>query len=154
MRSIVAALIVAVALSSVSPVPTSAKGMPLKGQLIGSHWTAGTTGNCVCDLKWYTFAANRGRAEVDAKLLGAGLPFSPTYGLRVYIYRGNAFVTWGQTACYKQQKICNQMARIRFTAAPGALYYIKVDGPGAEDVRYQLAVHARLRTLHCGKVCS
>lgn len=154
MRSIIVSLILALTVSIVSSGRTSAKGMPLKGQLIGPGVTSGTTGNCVCDLKWYTFAASRGPAQVTAKLLSAGLPFSPTYGLRVYVYRGSTFVNWSQTACYRKQRACNQIARVRFTATPGALYYIKVEGPGAEDVHYTLSVHARFRTVHCGRVCS
>jgi len=132
-----------------------ARSVPFKGRLIStSAPLSQTTGNCMCNANWYTFAVNPGNLTVSAALHGYTLSYGTSYGLRMFLYAGKQPVGGGQAGCVTTQKSCRQQAVIHLQVHKTAVYYLQVYGPGASVVYYSLRVTARIRQLHCFRTCT
>ncbi len=155
MRRYALPVLLTLALLPLASGVASAKGIPLKGQILDSNkGMTLTTGNCSCDTNWFTLGVRPGPVQISAALKTYDMGFGFSYAVRVTVLQGGQSVAYGQAACSVKQKHCNQVARIRFQAKSRAIYYLRVEGPGAEGVRYILDVLARFQPLHCSKGCS
>jgi len=130
-----------------------AHGLPVRGQVIGVAPVSGTTGNCSCVYQWYTIGLRAGPVSVTTELRGFTTGFSPTYGMRVFLYHGQTLLSSGQVGCFTKQRHCNQMLRLHATIKSAGPYYLRVEGPGADGVRYTLRVAGRVYGLRCGRYC-
>jgi hypothetical protein len=132
-----------------------AKGVPLKGEVIGiTSPIHNSTGNCACNANWYTFAVSPGSLSITAGVQGYSLPFTTSYGLRMFLFAGAHPAGAGQAACLTRQKHCGAQAVIRARVHTLTVFYLEVYGPGAETVNYSLRVTAKLRALRCSSTCS
>lgn len=136
-------------------VGAQAKTVPFKGRLISTTTAVSqTTGNCMCNANWYTFAVDPGAVTITGTLQGYSLAYGPSYGLRMFLYAGTRPDGGGQAGCMTSQKHCRQQAVIRSTVRKSTVFYLEVYGPGASLVYYSLRVNAKIRRLHCYRVCT
>ncbi len=155
MRLLLSSMLVVACLIPMLLSPADARGLPLKGQLLTSNEALNlTTGNCTCDTNWLTFGVGPGSVRIDAALKSFDMGFGFSYAVRVAVLQGNNAVTFGQAACAVKQKHCTQVLHLRFVAHSRTIYYIRVEGPGAEGIHYRLTVRGNLKPLHCAKGCS
>lgn len=141
---------------SMSSPALASNGAPFKGELIDSSKTiSNVTGGCTCLANWYTFAMNPGSFSVTAVLKGYGMKLTSIYGLRVSLYSGSPShqISYAQTACFASARACNRAARIRRHVRRSTVFYLEIYGPGANGVRYTLAVHGNTRVLRCRARC-
>ncbi len=147
-------LLLMVAATAVPSVGVAqARGLPVRGQVIGVAPVSGTTGNCSCVYQWYTIGLRAGPVSVTTELRGFTTGFGPTYGMRVFLYHGQTLLSSGQVGCFTKQRHCNQMLRLHATIKSAGPYYLRVEGPGADGVRYTLRVAGRVYGLRCGRYC-
>jgi hypothetical protein len=155
LRKSILAIVLAVCILPGMGMAAQAKGVPFKGQLIMANGVMSqTTGNCMCNANWYTLGANPGSLTITATLQGYSLPFTTSYGVRMFLYAGKRSVNGGQAACTTSQKRCHQQAVLRVRVRTPTIYYLQVYGPGASVVYYSLRVSGKIRRLHCAKTCS
>jgi hypothetical protein len=132
-----------------------AKGIPLKGEVVAiTKPISNTTGNCACNANWYTFAVSPGKLSITATLQGYSLPFTTSYGLRLFLFAGKRPDGAGQASCLTSQKHCHAQAVIRSNVRNLTVFYLEVYGPGASTVNYSLRFSARFRQLRCASTCS
>jgi len=152
-RSLVALILLATA-GSLLPAVASARGNPLKGQMIvNSRPVNQSTGSCSCVWPWYTFGLNPGSSTVSTTMRTYQHVIAGTWGLRLYVYRGSTLIGSNQVACWAKQKTCVRTISVTAKVSSPGVYYARIEGPGADGVAFTIQVRGHLYALHCGKTC-
>ncbi|MGI8967493.1 MAG: hypothetical protein ACR2GA_00100 [Chloroflexota bacterium] len=154
MRRISFAILLVAGLLAALPSKTLAKSAPLKGRYVSSNQMfTGITGGCTCQTQWYTMGVNRGTFRINAVLQGYGSDYTPEYGLRLILLDGKKPIGFQQTACYRSKRNCNSHIHLSVTVPRRSIYYLKVEGPGGQNVRYTINFQANFRHLTCRASC-
>ena len=132
----------------------SAKGSLLKGQIIpNSEPIQTTTGSCSCVWPWYTFGLNPGEVTVTATMRTYSHIISGSWGIRLFLYRGNTVVGHSQIGCWASQKTCVRSAVVKSNVKRKGVYYARVEGPGADGIAFSLRVDGNFYAMRCGTYC-
>lgn len=136
------------------PGPVSAAGSPLRGQqIITSGWHMGTTGECICDIQWYTVKLRPGTTTVNANLLTITNSMSPTYSLLVWMNHGGSIVGFAKNTCSRAKRMCGKHLNFTVKVTKAGVYYLKVRGLGGEGVFYSIRVFGRMDRQQCSTTC-
>lgn len=155
MRRILAALGFILVYMAFSPNFTHAQGVIFKGHNVtDSKPIQATTGNCVCEDNWYTVGVNAGTMHVKAVLKTYAARLNvPSYAIRIFLYEGAKALQWTQAYCLIKQRHCGHTAQLTVHVTRSTIYYVKVEGPGAEGTQYSLQFQGPLRHLVCHARC-
>jgi hypothetical protein len=150
---IVCCALVLVALT-ILPSSVSAAGAPLRGRQITTHtWQVGSTGECICDIQWYTVKLRPGTATVNADLLTIKDNLGPTYSLMVWMNHGGGIVGFAKNTCSRAQRMCNKFLSFTVKVPTAGVYYLKLKGLGGEGISYIIRVRGNIITQRCSKSC-
>ncbi len=139
---------------TILPQNVSAAGAPLRGQQITtSIWHIGTTGECICDIQWYTVKLRPGTATVNANLLTISNNLGPTYSLLVWMNHGGGIVGFAKNTCARTKRICNKHLNFTVKVPTSGVYYLKLKGLGGEGISFSIRVRGHIVTKKCGKTC-
>jgi len=131
-----------------SPPLASARGVPIRGQVIVSNGTVtGTVSKCSCTDQWYTVGLRRGETTIVAKIKGHSGVAAPSFGIRVGLLRGSQTAGFAQAACLATQSHCRASTRISARLASSGAYYIKVSGLGSNGISYTLHIQGSIYRL-------
>ncbi len=131
-----------------------AKGAPLRGeQLTTPAWHVGATGECVCDIQWYTVRLKPGTTTVNANLLYVRENEGPSYSLMVWMNYSGLVVGFAKNTCSRATKLCNKHVNFTVKVQHAGVYYLKLKGLGGEGIAYTIRVRGNLSTQPCSKTC-
>jgi hypothetical protein len=138
-----------------APVPAhAAHGPLLRGRQLDQNTTiSDTTGECSCQVKWFTIGLAPGIVRIAAQPKSSMFGGGPTYGMSVLLYRGSAALTWGQTSCQTTHRRCSKVIHLTYRIKQRGVYYLQIVGLGAQVIPYTMQVHGVVFPLHCGKYC-
>ena len=111
------------------------------------------TGYARSDWKWATVGLQPGRVTVAATLLRCGQAAAPTCGLIADLMRGSRTIRSAEVGCYTSHRTCGQTARVTFDVTKAGVYYIVIQGLGADSIKYRMRVQGNIYPLHCRKYC-
>ena len=127
---------------------------PLRGQQITtSIWHIGTTGECICDIQWFTVKLRPGTTTVNANLLTISNNLGPTYSLLVWMNHGGGIVGFAKNTCSRTKHICNKHLNFTVKVATAGVYYLKLKGLGGEGISFSIRVRGNIVSQKCGKTC-
>ena len=127
---------------------------PLKGQqIVTPTWHMGATGECVCDIQWYTVKLRPGTTTVNANLLTITQNLAPTYSLMVWMNHNGAIVGFAKNTCSRAKRLCNKHLNFTVKVPKAGVYYLKLKGLGGEGISYSIRVVGNIVTQRCGKTC-
>lgn len=136
------------------PASVSAKGAPLRGQQITTpDFHIGSTGECICDIQWYTVRLRPGTVTVNANLLTISNSLGRTYSLLVWMNHGGGIVGFAKNTCSRAKRICNKHLNFTVKVPKIGVYYLKLKGLGGEGISYSIRVRGNIATQKCGKSC-
>jgi hypothetical protein len=136
------------------PNLVSAAGAPLRGQQITTPtWRIGSTGECICDIQWYTVKLRPGTVTVNANLLTISNNLGPTYSLLVWMNHGGGIVGFAKNTCSRAKRLCNKHLNFTLKVAKAGVYYLKLKGLGGEGISYSIRVRGNIATQRCAKTC-
>jgi hypothetical protein len=139
---------------TILPGTGSALASPLRGQQITtSGWNMGATGECICDIQWYTVKLRPGTATVYANLLSIQDNLGPTYSLMVWMNHGGGIVGFGKNTCARAKRSCNKHLSFNVKVAKAGVYYLKLKGLGGEGISYSIRVFGHINRQACAKTC-
>src|SRR5207245_891732 len=111
------------------------------------------TGNCSCNWQWYTFGMNPGKLTVTATMHTFQHALAKSWGIRLFLYKGKSLLTWKQTACWSTQTKCERTISVGSNVRKQGIYYVKVEGPGADGIQFTIRVSGNMYTLKCKQTC-
>jgi hypothetical protein len=153
-RVLVVGCVLVLLVLSTAPGDARAGGVPLRGQQITSSiWHLGTTGECLCDIQWYTVRLQPGVTTVNARLLRISEAMGATYSLLVWMYLGDTLVGFGKNSCPKTKVVCNKGLGFKVKVPRAGVYYLKVKGLGGEGILYGVQTQGKLSTRACAHTC-
>jgi hypothetical protein len=136
------------------PATVPAAASPLRGQQItASTWQMGYTGECICDIQWYTVKLRPGTATVYANLLSVKVKLGPTYSLMVWMNHGGGIVGFAKNTCTRTKRMCGKHMTITLKVPKAGVYYLKLKGLGGEGILYSIRVFGSIASQPCAKTC-
>jgi hypothetical protein len=138
---------VVLALAAVAGLPGASHAAPkhsaikVHGIVLYHGQSKGLTGNCTCDVKWYTVGLKPGKVTVTLKFVSVAMKMGPAYGFHVDLERADRTIL-GQTqgACWRATKHCTINLHFTSNVDKQEPYYIQISGSGAEGILYVLGV--------------
>ncbi len=126
----------------ISSVPGArARGFEQHGVIVRRSRTfRDVTGTCSCNWKWYTVGLRPGRATFDLTVRSAQSIGQSTYDARVSIFRGGTTLAANVASCSRAEKTCGHSVHMTYPIRQTDVYYVLVQGEGADGVHFSLHI--------------